>query len=497
VDYLSVALNAMKSQNLDARSALQAAETQAVADQQAAIAQKSKVTLRVTAPTSAPAVAAGKITLNFDVSMFSPTLNIDAITKVARDFAVSDPQVGSVNVVQSRDDFDKIADSSDCFYLGYNAVPAASLDKVISLDSFMAADPAFDKGDFVGNILTAVQRDNKTWALPLQIEPMILQYDADRFAKAGLTMPTEGWTVNNFIDALKALKNDLSGQAPFVTRGDVTSGADGTELLILIADYGGVPLDYRTNPATINFTDPATVNAIQQVLDLAKKGYMTYSPLGQSPDPETRFGQPDHTAAIYPDALTAVSMQQDSSKPSAYKPALYPKGTKYTGFGYIVDTGYISTQAKAPEACYRWLSTLAKHAEVFAGMPARHSMIAGLKGVANPDLLNLYNNADALLKDSNTIPIATLNPLSISISDLLNQYWLYQAFDSYVLHDANLESALKDAEGYAKTFQGCIVNLPVLALSSQFADKDSTNAYIRCAEKADTRLKPILDPLIR
>ncbi len=494
MDYLPIALNAMKTQNMDAKSALQAAETRAVGDQQTSIAQKSKVAVKIIPPTPVPTLAAGKISLNFDVATFLPAIN-NSISKVAQDFAASDPQVGSINVVQSHDGFDKIADSSDCFYLGYNAVQSASLDKVISLDSFMTADPAFDKSDFVGNVLTAVQRDNKTWAMPLQIEPMVLQYNTDRFAKAGLTMPAGGWTVNNFIDALKALKNDPTGQTPFVARGDLTSGADGTQLLILIADYGGIPLDYRTNPTTVNFTDPATVTAIQQVLDLAKNGLMTYNPLGQSPDPETRFAQPDHTAAIYPDGLTAISLQKDSS--TTYKPVLYPKGTKYTGFGYILDTAYISAQAKAPEACYRWLSTLAKHPEVFAGMPARHSVIAGLKGIANPDLLSLYDNADALLKDPNTIPIATLNPFSTSISDLLTQYWLYQVFDGYVLNNGDLPSALKDAEGYAKTFQGCIANLPVLSLGEQFADKESTNAYVRCAEKADARLKPILDPLIR
>jgi hypothetical protein len=44
--------------------------------------------------------------------------------------------------------------------------------------------------------------------------------------------------------------------------------------MMLIAAYGGLPIDYRTTPATLNFTDPATISAIQQVLDLAKNGYI-------------------------------------------------------------------------------------------------------------------------------------------------------------------------------------------------------------------------------
>ena len=52
-----------------------------------------------------------------------------------------------------------------------------------------------------------------------------------------------------------------------------------THLLMLIAAYGGLPVDYRTTPPTLNFTDPATVDAIRQVLDLARNGTMDYSAL--------------------------------------------------------------------------------------------------------------------------------------------------------------------------------------------------------------------------
>ncbi len=51
----------------------------------------------------------------------------------------------------------------------------------------------------------------------------------------------------------------------------------GSYLLMLIAAFGGLPIDYRTDPPTINFTDAATVDAIRQVLDLAKDGYIAYT----------------------------------------------------------------------------------------------------------------------------------------------------------------------------------------------------------------------------
>src|SRR6185369_7116430 len=87
--------------------------------------------------------------------------------------------------------------------------------------------------------------------------------------------PQNGWTVDEFSDALQRLKLDPSYPAPFLP-----NQGGGTHLLILMAAYGGLPLDYRTDPVTANFTDPTNVDAIRQVLDLAKNGYIKYEKLG-------------------------------------------------------------------------------------------------------------------------------------------------------------------------------------------------------------------------
>ncbi len=90
------------------------------------------------------------------------------------------------------------------------------------------------------------------------------------FQQAGVPLPEGTWTLDQFIDALRTLKDYLD-KTPFVSH-----NINGESLMMLIAAYGGLPIDYRTSPATFNFTDPATVDAIQQVLDLAKNGYIDY-----------------------------------------------------------------------------------------------------------------------------------------------------------------------------------------------------------------------------
>ncbi len=264
-----------------------------------------------------------------------------------------------------------------------------------------------------------------------------------------------------------------------------------------MADYGGLPLDYRTNPPTINFTDPTTVTAIQQVLDLAKNGFIRYGALGSLTD-GPNIG-PTDTTAIYPNALNGFPGRKIAPGTTPDKSVLFPMGHQYTGMSYSLGTAYISTQSQNPEACYRFISTIAKHPELFSSMPARHSLLASqdLKASTNPDTLALYTQVDTLLKDSHTIAIPSFQKGDISVSNFLLQHWLFEAFDAYVLNGTELSAALQAAEGYARTYQGCAANLlPMTLGDANSKAPDTLKPYVDCAEKADNRLKPILDPLV-
>jgi ABC-type glycerol-3-phosphate transport system substrate-binding protein len=435
---------------------------------------------------------AGKIALKFDIVSNGPDANKDKWDKVIQDFTASDPQVGLVKMKTLFETADEAAAKSDCFYLSTNAVPMMTGNTLLNLDPFLNADPSFDKNDLVGNVLASVQRDNKTYALPITIEPLILKYDSAKFSAANLPEPSNDWTVESFADALKALKPTSEGHGPFVD-----ADSNGTYLLLLVADYGGLPVDYRTNPPTINFTDPATVTAIQQALDLAKNGYIGYNALGSL---TSNFqNSPDNTTAIYPVSLNGFPGRKIAPGTTPDKPVLFPMGHQFTGLAYTLGTAYISTQTQNPEACYRFISTIAKHPELFPSMPARRSLLNSqeLKASTSPEVLALYNQVDTLLKDSHTIAFPTFDKGTVSVSNFLLEHWLFEAFDVYVLNGADLTSALKDAEGYAKTYQGCTATLPpesLLAANDQITD--TTKAYVACAEKADSRLKPILDPIV-
>jgi ABC-type glycerol-3-phosphate transport system substrate-binding protein len=489
-DYAALALNRMKTEKLDAKSALDAAEAQAVKDMQIAADKKDKMVIAVATPIP-QAETGGKAVMKFGLVVFaSPLPQQDKWNKLVQEFVSADPQIGRIDLNTGFAQIDKLVEQNDCFYLPFNAVPNTNPNLLLNLDPFLSADSTFDKTDVLGNIMTQLQRDNKTWALPIDVEPAILKYDEERFNKAGAQLPVKGWTLDEFRDATKVLKVDPKDLPPFIA-----PNTGGVHLLILMAAYGGLPLDFRTDPPTINFSDPATVDAIRQVLDLAKNGYLKYDALGNLVAGFGGGGRLD--APIYADNLSLFTIRPPDPNQGAdpYKVTTYPKGSKFAGISYGIGTAYISARSSNPEGCYRWISTVAKHPELFSAMPARRSQLndPALVQSQGQDVIALYSQIDALLQDPNTISFPSQFSGGASPTGFLLQHWLYEAFDNYVLKDGDLDSALKDAETIAKGFQDCAVKLPPLDASNAQQSMEYIKQFGDCAVKVDPKLKSLFD----
>jgi ABC-type glycerol-3-phosphate transport system substrate-binding protein len=495
--YLNAANNALSGTNTKTRDALLAVEARAINDLKTATNKKGTLTLAIKEP-EIPSVPPGKIALKFSLSTIeNPMPTREQWDKVISDFIAADPQVGLINLRVTYESASVASAKSDCFYLPNNAVPSMNGNTLLPLDPFLNADASFDKADIPVSVMASVQRDNKTYALPINISPLILRYAPERFSAANVPEPTNGWTMEAFADTLRALKakpatTDPADSAPFVD-----NDSNGTFLLVLIAAYGGLPLDYRMVPTTVNYTDAATVSAIRQVLDLAKNAYIRYGTLG-SFSHNTPVG-PNNTTALYPSRLDAFSVTKKVAGIDPNKPVLFPSGREFNGVAYSLGAAYISPQAQSPEACYRFISTIAKHPELFQTMPVRRSLLnsPALKSATNPDVLALYNQMNELLRDSRTVPIPVFSKGTDDFSTMLLQHWLYEAFDAYVLNSGDLDAALKTAEAYAKGYQGCTSTLPVLNLFDLTREGEGTlKAYVECATKIDTRLKPFLDQFL-
>ena len=463
IDYIIEALQLMESDGLDAEAALQRVEAVAYANLAQAETFRETAIVNVATPIPEVALAPGEIALNFGIATFiNPLPNQQRWDQVITDFVANDPEVGQINLgTDFQFDMENLASDFDCFYMPSNPVSGGTLNGVISLDPFIDADPTFDKADIVGGALQQVQFDNRTWALPMVIQPEVLRYNPTLFTEAGVPLPENGWTVDQFVDALRRLKSTADDPTPFIPR-----DTNGQFLHSLINAFGGVPIDTRTNPATINFTDPATVDAIQQVLDLAKDGYIEYSSLAQAGvdfDVSVAIGGNQDADAIYTHTLSAFSfftvLDNDGQvAQDEYRLVPYPHGTQYAPITYDVGTGLISANAANPEACYRWLSILSHQPDLFSAMPARRSLINDpqITATQDPNLTSLYNQIDNILSDPNVIiGQSAFRPGTESPTGILQPFWLNRAFDRYVLEDADLPTELATAEQFTKDYLQC------------------------------------------
>ena len=444
-DYVTAAFNAVQG-GQEPLEALSAAQSQAVQNMETALARRKNTVVVVATPIPDAVVGADEVTLNF--AMWNNTTELANRAdweRVIADFVWADPQVASIqfNYVTptSANWRDGIEQANDCMYAPGNEIGTTDLSLRLPLDPLLNADPYFDPDDMVKGAMAQVQLDGATWALPISVKPYVLRYDPAALSAANITLPPEGWTLNQFVDALNVIK-PLVGDAPAFYPYEFT----GNHLLMLVAAFGALPLDPRTDPPTADFTSSATVDAVRQALDLAKNGYMHYEEMTRAIRIFS-LNPPGDSRVIFGDTLSQV----DTSNRTAIAP--FPHGDLYTPLTYEVSTAFISATTLHPEACYRWLSTIANHQELYMGMPARRSAIDSvvLIAVQGREALATYQQIDTMLSS----PESVVFPNTESTTRL----WLLRAFDRYVLQNADLQTELADAEHFTKDYLACVAAL--------------------------------------
>ncbi|WP_119066264.1 ABC transporter substrate-binding protein [Aggregatilinea lenta] len=505
-EYLPQAIDAMVNDGLDASQALQQVEDTALARLSAASARRDAGPIAVATPVPTVELAPGEIALKVGVSSFmSPLPNQDRWDAFVDDFVARDPEVGDVQLESGRvGSLADMAQRYDCFYASGNVVPTADLSLLRSLDPLLSADPTFDPGGMVNGVMQQVQRDGQTWGLPVTIQPLAMRYNSDVFAQAGALTPVDGWTAEEFEYALEVLKTITGDAEPFVPR---SSG--NTYLLMLIAAYGGLPLDYSTTPPTINFTDPATVEAIRRVLDLARDGYIDYSELASTGNAVTISVVEGGATPLYTETLhgigsigglggggmVAIASSAGSgdeagapAQPQTVDPLVtFPHGSVYTPMSYDISAAYISANTASVEACYRFISELSRRPDLLTEMPARHSLInsSDIASIQGQETAQFYQTMEALLQSPNTVLFPTglsFNPATAG--DTLLPFWLNRAFDHYIMEDADLETELVAAEQFTKDFQTCAAAIaPYDAATDDYGQY--FEAFANCAVQVD------------
>ncbi len=496
-DYLGAAITDMRTNNVDSKTAIADAQTNALQAQQTALTRKADASKVAVVATPLPTLAPNAgITLKFGMSAFGRIPNQAAIQSLADQFVQQNPGVvGRIDLEVLANGPNGVTDATtnyDCFYLPYSDVSNVALNTVLSLDPYLTADANYNASDFVGGVLSQVTRDNKIWALPMNIQPTVMWYDPLALGNAGVPKPQSGWDISAFNAALKALQPSLQkGNPPFTAQADT-----GSTLLMLVAAYGGLPIDFRTSPVTINFTDKTNVDAMQQVLDLAKSGLIDYRSLANTLG---FFVNGNVNNPLYSQELNGLNFRGQraagSTNPqsSNYAPVTFPKGSAYQMMSYSVGTLYISASAQNPDACYRWISLFAQHPELTNAMPARNSLLsnAQLDTQFGAALAQAYRDAGKVLNDPNTIGAPSLVGGFANLTNTAVQHWLFEAWDNYVLNGKDLASGLADAQNYASGFLQCYATIPPFD-PAQEKYTDYLTQVVKCVTKTDPRLSASL-----
>jgi sn-glycerol 3-phosphate transport system substrate-binding protein len=138
-------------------------------------------------------------------------------------------------------------------------------DYIVPVDGYIAEMEDGDAfvADFLPAFLSNSTYDDQLWSIPFQRSAVVLYYNADKFAEAGLEPPTN-W--QEWADDAQALT---------VQNGDSTNWG-----LKFSSDWPywlfqplamGAGQNIFTDDCTVNFDDPAVIEAIQFYIDLSKE----------------------------------------------------------------------------------------------------------------------------------------------------------------------------------------------------------------------------------
>lgn len=482
------AIENMNANDIDARTALNELEMDVLNRLQAGDARRAQ-SIVVEAPPAEVVLAPGEISLNFGVgSVLMPSPYESAWRAAADEFAAQDAEVGYVDTESAfPGSYTVMSQQYDCYYLPNNIIAYSAVESLLSLDPLMQADPNFNRDDLLAGVLQQLQQNGQTWGYPMNIIPLSMRYNRQLFEQAGAVVPAGAtWDVQQFEEALRLLKQANPEAIPYVP-----TSFDAAYLLALIAGYGGLPIDFRTTPPTINMTDTATVEAVRQVLDLAKNGYLDYQPLGRDRG-GTLMINLGASNPLYNEfggfgsfmVFASGGVGSDNPLPVNQDGlVMFPAGSQYTPITYDVGAGYISASTQHAEACYRFMSFVAGRTGLMGGIPASRTLMNSPEflGTLPPDSAAYYQAVDAALSQPNTIAMPAISPIGSTSTTLL---WLSRAFDRYVLDDADLVTELAEAESYTRAFVECVAGAPI----------DDPMAIRDCALQVDPDISALMTP---
>ena len=201
--------------------------------------------------------------------------------------------------------------------------------------------------------------------LPLDVHPLIMFYNKELFAAAGVEEPgTEPWTREQFEDALAKLEG--SGVTPLSLG---TAFQAGALFQALIRQYGGALTDPEGKTATYN--SDAGVKALEKIKELRDK----YTPdIAGTGDPEVNFFKEGNVGMVFHGPWWISDLQKLEFVGFAPLPTIGDQPATWGGSHHLALTSEDPATQAAAALWIKWLSDNSMEWAKAGQVPARQSV---------------------------------------------------------------------------------------------------------------------------
>ncbi|MBD8104346.1 ABC transporter substrate-binding protein [Plantibacter sp. CFBP 8775] len=234
------------------------------------------------------------------------------------------------------------AGTAPCIVTVQSLRAANYTDVLLPLDD-LAKSSGTALDEFDATALDAMKVDGKLYALPYDTGPLVMFYNKDLFAEAGVAEPKPGWTVDDFEAAGEALKS--AGKQLYAP------SAEDLYLESMILSYNGGRV--VSEDGSLDVTNAKFAAGLEWISGLVKDGYATPASADSSADDNAFInGQ----AATYVDGPWSLINTKAKATfdvgvvtlPAGSAPTTFSAGS---GFG-------VSKECKYPEQAYQAITTM-------------------------------------------------------------------------------------------------------------------------------------------
>lgn len=157
------------------------------------------------------------------------------------------------------------------------------------LGPYLADSSVIQPADFFPETIEAFTLDGQLWCIPQNVSSLVVYYNRDLFAAAGVPFPANNWTQADFLAAARALTLDLDGDGRNDQYG-VGIEPNLFRLAPFIWQMGGQLVDDENNPTRLALDSPRALAAFQWFVDLQVKEGVAPDAVAESAETsESRF----------------------------------------------------------------------------------------------------------------------------------------------------------------------------------------------------------------